>query len=83
MDLSQTDILELVDRYNYLLKQYVEMTVELADKLEKFGRVRKEIQLIVVELDQRKQDVKEPEELKKMLEQIESRLKEDMDKELK
>jgi len=67
MDLSDVDILELEERYNYLVKDYVDLSIELSTKLEKFGKIRKEIQLIIVEFDKRKHKVQEQKELEEKL----------------
>lgn len=76
MSLKDADTLELLDRFNYLVGKYVPLAVELAPKLEEFGKYRKELQLIVGELAIRGIKPKEPEELKKVIESaIEQRSK--------
>jgi hypothetical protein len=54
-----TSDLELKDRYYVLMKKYTALAPELARKLEEFGRLRKELQLIVVELKERKIEFEE------------------------
>jgi hypothetical protein len=67
--LQSTDTLELVDRYNNLIKKYVELSVELAPKIEKFGKYRNELQILSAEFVRRGFKVDEPEGLKKLLEE--------------
>jgi len=49
MSLKDADISELECRYNYVVKEYVHLAVDLAPKLEKFGKYRKELQLLTAE----------------------------------
>ena len=67
--LQNTDTLELVDRYNNLIKKYVELSIELAPKIEKFGKYRNELQILSMEFVRRGFKVDEPESLKKLLEE--------------
>ena len=67
--LQSTDTLELVDRYNNLIKKYVELSIELAPKIEKFGKYRNELQILSMEFVRRGFKVDEPESLKKLLEE--------------
>jgi hypothetical protein len=53
MDLSSSDTLELQERCEHLIKEYTKIANELAPLLEKFGRTRKELQIIMVELQKR------------------------------
>lgn len=53
MSLKGCDTLELQDRFKDLVSQYVDITPALIEGLEKFGKVRKELQLIYVELQER------------------------------
>ena len=53
MDLSGVDTLELIDRVNFLSKEYSQVSVELAKKLDEYGKLKKELQLILVELEGR------------------------------
>ena len=41
-----TDSLELLDRYNFLMEKYVILSDELAKKLEEFGRIKNELEII-------------------------------------
>jgi len=66
MSLEGVDILELIDRYNYLLKEYIELAPKLAKSLENFGKMRQEIQLITVEIKNRGTNVEDSEELEKL-----------------
>ena len=67
--LQSTDTLELVDRYNNLIKKYVELSIELAPKIEKFGKYRNELQILSLEFVRRGFKVDEPESLKNLLEE--------------
>lgn len=67
-NLETTDLLELVDRYNYLIKLYVPLAAEIAPKLEKFGKYRQELQIISAEFVRRGYKAEEPESLKQMIE---------------
>ena len=67
--LQSTDTLELLDRYNNLIKKYVELSIELAPKIEKFGKYRNELQILSTEFVRRGFKVDEPESLKKLLEE--------------
>ena len=68
-DIKSVDLLELVDRYNYLMKSYIPLATELVPKWEKFGKLRQELQLISVEFMRRGFDPKEDDSLKKMIEE--------------
>lgn len=57
MDCSDEEVL---DRYLTVFQEYVVIAPILADKIEEFGRVRNELQLLVAEIDKRK--IKLPEE---------------------
>lgn len=84
MSLEDFDILELQDRYLYLMTEYVNLARELAPKLDKFGKYRKELQLLTVEFSRRGVTVEDPDSLKKLIEaELEKRkqmLNEDEDK---
>jgi hypothetical protein len=74
MNLETVDVLELKDRYNWLVQEYVKLATELAPKLEQFGRYRKELQFITAEFVRRGVNVDDPESLKKLIEsEIEKR----------
>lgn len=60
MSLKDADIIELTERYNFLIQKYVDLAVELAPKLEKFGKHKRELQLLSVEFVERGVDVKDP-----------------------
>jgi hypothetical protein len=69
MSLESTDILELMDRYNYLVQEYVKLAGELVGPLEKFGKYKQELQAIIVEFVKRKVTPDDPEHLKKLVEE--------------
>ena len=50
---------ELVDRYKVLILDYQQLSVELALHLEKYGRVRKELAILVNEFKERKIELEE------------------------
>lgn len=53
MSLENANTNDLLLRYEQLVGKYVELTVELSTKLEKFGKYRNELQLLTVELAKR------------------------------
>jgi len=57
MSLKDTDTSELKDRYNYLIDKYVDLASDLAKKIDKFGKYRRELQLITSEFVERGVDV--------------------------
>ncbi len=69
MSLDNSDTLELQDRFNYLLEQYSVIAFELVPKLEKFGKIRSELQLLLVELQKRGANTEGSESLKKDVEE--------------
>lgn len=74
MSFEDADILELKDRYSYLMTKYVNLARELAPKLDKFGKYRKELQLLAVEFSRRGTTVEDSEVLKEqMQEELEKR----------
>lgn len=68
-NLNETDLTELVERYNYLIKQYVPLAAEIAPKLDKFGKLRQELQVISSEFVKRGYKPEEPDSLLKMVEE--------------
>ncbi len=70
MSLKDTDTLELLDRFDYLVQRYVPLAAEIAPKIEKFGKYRRELQHIVVELQDRGVQPKDHEDLKGMIENV-------------
>lgn len=70
MTISNVDSIELLERFNFLIQQYVPLAAELAPKFEKFGKYRKELQAICVELKNRGIVPEEPEHLKQTLEDL-------------
>lgn len=67
--LDHVDILELTDRYNFLIRQYVELAAELAQKLEKFGKYKKELEILTVEFVNRGVKVEDDQSLVKFIEE--------------
>ena len=78
MAISDIDTYELLDRFNQLIKKYVPLANELAIKVERFGKYRKELQSIVAELKTRDEIPQEHKALeRKLLEVLEARADED------
>ena len=73
--LENVDFLELLDRYNNLLHSYVNLAKDLAPQLEKFGKYRKELQIISVEFARRGYKPEESESLTKLVESELERVK--------
>lgn len=59
---------DLIGRFNQLLHNYIPLAKELADKLETFGKQRRELQAIFVELKERDLNFEEPESLRQVVE---------------
>ena len=59
MTLENSDILELIDRYTYLVSKYSELALDLVPKLEKLGKYRQELQLLTVEFSRRNIPIQE------------------------
>ena len=57
---SEFDRLEMQDRYNYLIEKSVELSKEIAAKLEEFGRHRKEIIYIIEQFVNNNANLQEP-----------------------
>ena len=57
MSLESAETSELVDRYKILILDYQRLSIELASHLEKYGKVRKELQILLDEFVKRKTDV--------------------------
>lgn len=68
MSLKEVDVLELRDRYDYLIKKYVDLATQIAPLLDKFGKYRQELQLISLEFKERGLMADNPEELTKLIE---------------
>ena len=62
-------LLDLIDRYTFLSKKYGDLALELAPKLEQFGKYRKELQFIVDEMSKRGIKPDDPENTKKIIEE--------------
>lgn len=70
MGIKETDTLELLDRFDYLAQKYIPLAAELAPKIEKFGKYKRELEFIVVELQIRGVQPKDNEELKHIIESL-------------
>ena len=68
MSLESADVLELMDRYTFLIHEYVKIAEELAGKLEKFGKYKQELQALSVEFVRRGVKPQDPQSLKKIIE---------------
>ena len=60
---------DLIDRYTYLSKKYADLALELAPKLEQFGKYKNELYFIIGEMEKRGIKPEEPENMKKMIEE--------------
>jgi hypothetical protein len=67
MSLDDTPLMELKDRYVYLVQKYLQIAPELIKKIEEFGRIKKELEFITAEFIKRNA----VDEIRKELEQIE------------
>ena len=79
MSLAHADVLELLERYEFLLHKYVPLAAELAPKLEQFGKYKKELQILSTELASRGVTPDEPESLRKLVETVPNTDREDLD----
>lgn len=70
MSVKNFDTYQLLDRFDSLVGEYVPLAAELASKIEKFGKYRKELQLIVAELSDRGINPETPEDLSRLLETV-------------
>ena len=59
MAIESADNLELIDRYRFLIVEYVKLAPELATKLEQFGRLKKELEVITAEFIKRKVNIED------------------------
>jgi hypothetical protein len=67
MSLKDTDTLELLDRYGFVAEKYVKLAIELAPKLEKFGKYRKELQVLTAEFVERDLKIEGTEDLESLI----------------
>lgn len=58
---------EMFARYATLVEKYVALATELAPKIERFGKFREELQQITMELVARGVEIKDPENLVKLI----------------
>lgn len=66
---DNVELVDLVDRYNYLIKIYIPLAAEIAPKLDKFGKIRQELQVISSEFTRRGYVPESPEEFVKVVEE--------------
>lgn len=59
MSLDVAETSELVDRYKVLIVDYRQLSGELASCLDKYGKIRKELQILLDEFTKRKINVEE------------------------
>lgn len=59
MALEGVETGELIDRYKILILDYQQLSIELAKYLEKYGKVRKELEILVNEFKERKINIEE------------------------
>lgn len=57
--METSDSSELIDRYKVLILDYQKLSIELAQYLEKYGKVRKELQILLDEFNKRKINIEE------------------------
>jgi hypothetical protein len=69
MAIEDCDVLELKDRYQFLIKKYAESAILIAPEMDKLGRYRKELQLLVSEFVRRGVQVDDPEGIEKLVQQ--------------
>lgn len=53
MTLDSSDSSELAERFQSLMVDYQIVSKDLADKLEKYGKIRKELQILLEEFQKR------------------------------
>jgi len=59
MSLESAETGELIDRYKGLILDYQRLSVELASYLEKYGKIRKELAILIDEFEKRKINIEE------------------------
>jgi hypothetical protein len=69
MSLEDADILELTDRYNFIVNEYVQLAVKLAPLLEKFGKYKKELEALTVEFVRRGVTAENPKGLASLIQE--------------
>lgn len=67
--IENADIVELEERYKFLLQKYAELATELASKMDKFGKYRQELLVLTNEFSRRGVKIDDPEGLKKFIEE--------------
>lgn len=67
MSLEHSDILELKDRYTFLMEKYATLALEVAPQLDKLGKYRKELQIITAEFVRRGADIEDSEFLENLI----------------
>jgi predicted nucleic acid-binding Zn-ribbon protein len=66
---EDVDTGELLSRYSYLIEKYADSAKELAYQLDKFGKMRNELQFLSNEFISRGLEIKDPEKLIKVIEE--------------
>jgi len=69
MTLNNSETIDLLDRFDYVAKKYVPLAAEIAPKLEQFGKYKRELEAIVVELKSRGVEPQDSEELTQIIEE--------------
>ena len=69
MAIEDEDTSDLIFRHQSLLEKYVPLAAHLNEELDKFGKYRKELQVITVELNTRGVSPEDPERLRTIVEQ--------------
>jgi len=67
--MSDADTSDLLARFDSLVQKYVPLAAKLAEELERFGKYKKELEAIVVELKKRGAAPKKHENLSKIIEE--------------
>lgn len=70
--IEDTDTLELLDRFDFLVQKYVPLAAQLAPLLQKFGKYRQELQQIAVELQKRGVEPKDHNELIEIIDSLQN-----------
>ena len=68
MSLEEAHVHELTQRFDSILEKYVKLSVDIAPKLEQFGKYKRELQVLSKEFERRGVKFQDPESLKRMLE---------------
>lgn len=69
MSIKDADILELKDRYSFIIQEYAKLALELAPLLDKFGKYKRELEIITTEFVRRGFRPKDPEGFDKLIQE--------------